>query len=537
VIILLLAACSGPVKQGQGPPTRDTGVPVQTTDTAAPDNPINTISDAALLRRISLDFRGVPPSEAELDELTANPSLAPNLRDAMLRDARFGERLVHLFAERWHTRVDVFDIVAYDYGLDRTDEYTFERSVGEEPLRILSHVVTEDLPWTEVVLGDWTMANELLAEIWPIAYPEGGSGWQVSRYTDSRPAAGVMATNGLWWRYTTTDSNMNRGRAAAISRLLLCEDYLQRPVAFSEADTTGSSTADAAQEDPYCLACHASLDPVAASLFGFWWLNLYSEIEETTYHPEREALWEQHLGTAPAWFGTPISGLPDLGVAVARDSRFYTCAVESMAETLWRRPVTLDDADELEALRVGFLEDETLMRPLLAAITETDAYGSEDQRMITHDQLHSTLEALTGFRWTFDGFDELDSDESGYRMLLGGVDGVAIRSPQQRPGMTWALVVKRAAEAAASHAVEQELGEGIDGVLFQSVTLTDAPGDAPFDEELRRLHRRMYSTEASDSWLSDVGALWAAVAAEEDPKVAWSATISAMLRDPALLTY
>ncbi len=103
--------------------------------------------------------------------------------------------------------------------------------------------------------------------------------------------------------------------------------------------------------------------------------------------------------------------------------------------------------------------------------------------------------------------------------------------------MTWALVVKRAAEAAASHAVEQELGEGIDGVLFQSVTLTDAPGDAPFDEELRRLHRRMYSTEASDSWLSDIGALWTAVAAEEDPKVAWSATISAMLRDPALLTY
>jgi len=537
VIIFLLAACSGPVGPDIEPAGKDTGGTEQAPDTAVPETPVSTISDAALLRRISLDFRGVPPSEAELDQLTANPSLAPNIRDAMLRDSRFGERLVHLFAERWHTRVDVFDIVAYDYGLDRTDEYTFERSVGEEPLRILSHVVTEDLPWTEVVLGDWTMANELLAEIWPIDYPEEGSGWQVSRYTDSRPAAGVMATNGLWWRYTTTDSNMNRGRAAAISRLLLCEDYLQRPVAFSEANTTLSSTADAAQEDPYCLACHASLDPVAASLFGFWWLSLYSEIEETTYHPEREALWEQHLGTAPAWFGTPISGLPDLGVSVARDSRFYTCAVESMAETLWRRPVTLDDADELEALRVGFLEDETRMRPLLAAITETDAYRSEDQRMITHDQLHNTLEALTGFRWTFDGFDELDSDESGYRMLLGGVDGIAIRSPQQRPGMTWALVVKRAAEAAAAYSVDRELSEGLDGVLFQSVSLSDAPGDPAFDQELRSLHRRMYSTEASDSWLSDVGALWTAVAAEQDAQVAWSATISAMLRDPALLTY
>ena len=103
--------------------------------------------------------------------------------------------------------------------------------------------------------------------------------------------------------------------------------------------------------------------------------------------------------------------------------------------------------------------------------------------------------------------------------------------------MTWALVVKRAAEAAASHAVEQELGEGIDGVLFQSVTLSHSPGDAPFDEELHRLHRRMYSTDATDGWLSNISTLWSAVAVEEGPQVAWTSVISAMLRDPALLTY
>ena len=57
-----------------------------------------------------------------------------------------------------------------------------------------------------------------------------------ARYTDGRPAAGVLATNGLWWRYTTTDSNMNRTRAAAISRLLLCEDFMARPVSFAGDD-------------------------------------------------------------------------------------------------------------------------------------------------------------------------------------------------------------------------------------------------------------------------------------------------------------
>ena len=48
-----------------------------------------------------------------------------------------------------------------------------------------------------------------------IAYPEGGSGWQEAPYTDGRPAAGVLATNGLWMRYYTSQSNANRSLAGS----------------------------------------------------------------------------------------------------------------------------------------------------------------------------------------------------------------------------------------------------------------------------------------------------------------------------------
>jgi hypothetical protein len=330
---------------------------------------------------------------------------------------------------------------------------------------------------------------------------------------------------------------MNRRRAAAISRLLLCENYLSRPVAFSEADTTIESTADSVHNDPYCLACHASLDPVAASLFGFWWLSLYSEIEETTYHPEREALWEQYLGVSPAWFGQPISGLPDLGIAIAQDSRFYTCAVESFAETLWRREVVASDAAVLEDMRIGFLESGTRVRPLLSAITESDVYSLDSPRMLTHDQLAESLNSLTGFKWTYRGFDELDSDATGYRLLLGGVDGQAIRTPQQTPGFTQALVVKRAAEAAASWVVSRELEGDDTRVLLNEVALNDRPGDPAFESELRALHRRLYSTAATDEWIGEVEQLWRDVEAASSARDAWQATLSALLRDPAFLSY
>ncbi len=530
---MVILACS----QGTSEPKSDAATTnAILADTASDETPLPEDLHR-WIRRMSFDLRGIPPSESDLLFLDANPDAWPDLRDHYMSGSNFTERMVHLFAERWHTRVDVFDIVAFDYGLSAEQEYTYERSVGEEPLRIIAEVVTTDLPWSEVVTADWTMANEMLGALWPIDYPDGAEGWTKSQYNDNRPTAGVLSTNGMWWRYTTTTANMNRRRAATISRLLLCEDYLARPVAFSEADTSSTTTADAAKEDPYCLACHSSLDPIAASLFGFWWLSLYSEIEETTYHPEREALWEEYLGVAPAWYGKPISGLPDLGVSIAQDSRFYACAVQSMAETLWRRSTTLADAGLLESLRVEFLEEGTRMKPLLAAITETTEYHSGPSRMLSHDQYNASLRALTGYQWTHDGFNQLDSDESGFRLLMGGVDGESNKSPQKTPGLTWALVIKRSAEAAAQYAVEKELGSDGERRLFQHIGMLDRPGDEAFTTELQSLHRRLYGHHASDAWLNEITTLWSAVLAEHGALAAWEAVTSAMLRDPAFLSY
>ena len=401
--------------------------------------------------------RGFPPTEDSFDALEQDPNSWRTLRDTYLEEDHLNERLVHIFAERWHTRVDVFDIEVFDYGLPATLEYAFERAVGEEPLRIMSRVVTEDLPWSDIVLADWTMANDILASVWPLDYPSGETGWTVAEYTDGRPGVGVLATNGLWWRPLQHRRVQYEPPACRRHlKLLLCEDYLVRPVAFSEADTTAEATADAVHSD-YCLACHASLDPVAASLFGFWWLSLYSEIEETTYHPEREALWEQFLGVEPAWYGTPISGLPDLGVSIARDSRFYTCAIETFAEPLWRRATTADDGDLLESLRIQFLRDDLSAKSLIAALTETEPYLDASPRMVTHDQFSASLRPSLASAGSTTA--STSSTPICPRAEPCWAESMAkrFRTPQRTPGFTWALVVKRAAEAAASTVVKREL--------------------------------------------------------------------------------
>jgi hypothetical protein len=521
-----------------------------TPEEASPAEPrLVPLEGAALARRISLDLRGVLPDADEY--ATAEESGVDDLTETWLEDSRLEDRLVELFAERFHTRLDRFESRYYDYLLEDDQDYEFVRSIGEEPLRLMAHVAVTDAPWTDIVTVDYTMADEMLADIWNIDYPADTSGWQESWYLDGRPAAGILATNGLWWRYVTNTSNLNRSRAAAISNLLLCNDYLARQVSLSGAAIGSDGAEEAIRTNPACVGCHVSIDPLAANLFGFYTLIGYNPDEMGNYHPDREGLGEDLLGVSPAYFGTPIGGLADLGVAVAQDPRFVRCTARNMAQALWRRPPTVDDFSIIEGYRQSFIDGGLTMRALLRAILASDTYragalgggalaSDEDQltiRMMSADQLRSVVEDLTGFRWVYGSYDLLGNDETGFRVLAGGVDGETVGSPQTDPGLTWAVVVQRLAEGAAAYAVEQELVAGGDRRLFEQVTLDDRPGDPAFDEELVRLHVRLYGYEPSEERLAAASALWTDIEAESGAAEAWKGLVSGLLRDPEMVAY
>jgi hypothetical protein len=442
----------------------------------AEDPPVRTMADVdwqgdarwlepqpapRLLRRMSLDLRGVLPSEAELDAVEADPARVTEFRDVYLEDPRFEERLVALLAERWNTVQDSYEVGIKDYFLPDETADTFVHSVGEEPLRLIARVIAEDRPYSEIVTADWTMSNELLSAYWPVDYPD-GTGWQPSRYTDRRPAAGVLSTNGMWWRYVTNQSNMSRGRVAVVSRLLLCTDILARPVRFIRTEAVSSE--EALRTNPACLTCHSAVDPAAATLFGYWWLTQYNPYEMQTYHAEREPLGPRLLGTEPGWYGTPIDGLVDLGDEIAADPRFVRCGAESFATQLWRRDVRLEDFGRIEDLRQGFVASGLNARDLIRAVTDTPEYqaggivegapaevaGRERvERLLSPNQLKTVLAEEAGFEWTYQGYEQLENDVLGHRVLRGGVNGYSATRVQQDMGLTWTLVNTRVAEAAA----------------------------------------------------------------------------------------
>ncbi len=496
------------------------------------------------LTRISLDIRGVRPTTDEIAQIEADPTALDALTDTYLHDPRFPGRIRDMWSEVYLTRTESYQIYAYQYGL--TDQATFEQSIGDEPLQIMSYIADNDLPYTDLVTGDWTMANETLGAIWPLDYPDGATGWQQAHYTDGRPAAGVLATNSMWWRYTSTASNSNRKRANAVSRILLCNDYLVRPIEFDRNVNLldSAAVADALKTNPTCLNCHSSLDPLASYFFGFWWYDYTNPGEASYYFPDREELYRDYTGVDRGYYGQPGYSLSDLGEQIAADSRFPMCATKQAAELLYRRPLTVDDEARLVTHRDDFVSGGLTVRSLLKSVLKdpaylsgsTDATGYVPKKMLTADQLASSVEDLTGFTWTYSNYDMLRTDTYGFRTLAGGADGYNVTATATSPNATLVLVQERLAEAASAYVIASDPSR-----LF-TIDFTETPdtNKAAMVAQIQLLHRRVLSHEvtADGDEVNGALALWSSVyAVEGTTQGAWTAVLSALLRDPDFLYY
>lgn len=490
------------------------------------------LPDAALLTRLSIDLRGVRPTVAELDALD-DPGALDAMVDAFLLDPRFETRVRDLFAPIWGTRIDSYPLSAEELGLD--DDVAFQRSVGEAPLRLLGRVAATDRPWTDIVTADWTMVDGALAAAWPVA-PAPPSGWAEARWTDGRPAVGVLASNTVWWRWPSNGDNHHRGRANQITRALVCQDLLERDVSFPpDLDLTDPATvADALRENEACASCHVTLDPIASALFGF--SHARPEPSELlTYHPEREHGWAAATGVAPAWYGTPVPSLAALGREIAADPRFVTCAVEQVWTGLLGRAPTEADRDALTAHREDFLDGGLALRALVRSVVASPRYrsaedGAAPRHLMTPTLLASVVEDLTGFRWTIGGVDLLETDRIGLRSLAGGPDGRGGGGQADAPTPTSVLVQRRLAELAAAYAVERD-----DGALFPAGFV--APDGAAATEQVRQLHARVLGArpEADDVRVAASLALVAEV--DGGGPDGWGALLTALLSDPEQVLY
>lgn len=530
-----------PTEPSTGPST-GSGTEPSTGSGTEPE--VAEVDPVRVLIRASLDLRGVRPTVDELALVSQDPSQLDPLIEGYLFDERFEDRVVALFSEIYQTQSDNLLVTYWETSSDHPG---LVKSIGEEPLRILAHVAANDLPWYEIVTGEWTMADHLMAEVWPLDYPADETGWRQVRYTDDRPAAGILSTNSLWWRYTTTYANANRGRANAISRLLFCTDYLTRPIEFDRDVNLLDEGAinEALKSNPGCVACHNTLDPLSSYLWGFYYSSA-THVDVAYYHPEREQWWRTSTEVEPSFYGEPSFNIEDLAWQIATDERLPTCATEQVFEQLLQRQSTLADTRELTALREVFLDQGLTMRSLIRAVMASQEYrgvGDVGQWKLTRpDLLASQIEDLTGYRFTYSDYDMMTTDTYGLRTLAGGIDGGFVTSPAPQFNATMALSFERLAQAAAWSVARHDKSWPDEARLFTQIAFTETPASAPepMIAQIQALHLRLFgATVAADG--PEVQAnleLWQELyEAEGDPSAAWAGLLSVLIRDPAFLFY
>ena len=521
---------------------------------------IDLLSPREQLIRLSVDLRGVHPGESSLVTIEANPELYEDFVDDYLQDDRFLDRIEEVFNLSFHTRTGATYFDPAEAGLEELPNAVVASSIADEPLKLVRHIVENDLPYTDIVLADYTMADPVLAQMWNLDYPDGETGWERSRYQDGRPHAGILTMTTMWLRYPSSGANANRHRANTVSTILMCDDYLARPVSFGrnqiDALTTGDPE-DVIRNSPPCQSCHSSLDPLAAHFFGFWW-----DIEEenldnyTTYRPEDEPLWQDYADKEPGWQGTPTANLEDLGERIADDPRFISCAVETVFEGMTQRVASDLDWAELAVHEDAFVDSHLNIRELVRSIVLSDEYRAArawepelNERLptvkqVSPAQLATIVEAKTGYRWTFGGVDALKTHVVGLPVLAGGVDSLYVRTPNYDPSVGVVFVQERLAQSAGWHVASHDLdAEREDEAILLHYVNADMRPDTD-EEAFRALIEHLYlhitgiPLEPDHEQVGVLLTVWRQLySIEGDPDAAWAGVVSIVLRDPRVILY
>ncbi len=405
---LTLAACTDerPIEAPPEPPSLDATTP--------------ELSPRAVYARASLDIRGRRPSLAELERLDSDPGTLGGMLDALLEDPHFHTTVRDWFSRAARTRTGEYEFFERVYAEPPPG---YSHALGEELLHLVAHVATTDRPFTEIVTADYTFVNEHLIGIYPVAgYDLEVGGWQKVRYDDDRPAGGLLATNSFMRRYLTNDTNKNRGRFNAASRILRCDNYLERPVDFPrDIDLTDEAgVQNAIENNPACVSCHWSLDPGAATMYGLaelpdrdvytYYVNQTYDAFEPFYQDQGaggQGLVEEFPQAEPAYYGERARDLGDLGQAIARDPKFSHCMTKSTYEFYIGRPADSADLNAIRHHREAFEASGMRYKALVRSILDDPIYrGASDAsrvgertKTIAPEALSDALHNLTGFTY------------------------------------------------------------------------------------------------------------------------------------------
>ncbi len=288
-----------------------------------------TMSDASTtLRRAAIIMAGRLPSG---DEITLAQSGNSGLRSA-LKALMTGENFHEFLLRAANDRLLMKGLVGTDFQItSRTEgfypvlanknydanvaaaggddtlqrEFTdwfsaFKYGVANAPLKLIAHVVENDLPYTDILTANYTMVNPYSNEVFRSGiefeddtnalefkpglhqgqifdddeYVTGGNlkdlGRQVTNHSGfiEYPHAGILNDPAYLNRYPSTDTNRNRARSSWTYKHFLNVEIEKSAARTTDPDDL-ADTDNPTLNNPACTVCHIAMDPVAGAFQNY----------------------------------------------------------------------------------------------------------------------------------------------------------------------------------------------------------------------------------------------------------------------------
>ena len=281
-----------------------------------PGEGVKPLPDLALASRLSFFlWSSVPDAElltlAEAGQLNNEATLKAQTR-RMLKDPKVSGFALEFFGQ-WLNYRDFRQAEAVNRSVFPAFDDSLKQAMFEEPTRLVTHVLQNDLPITELLRSDTTFVNKRLAQHYGLPFPEKPISRKALAPGSDVPAAqepdasafrlmtplGVANRETDEWRLTTGLHQQGRGGLLGMAVFLTKNSQPQRtsPVKrgfwvvhkllgehipppppnvavlpAKETDTDGQTIRQllaAHTEDIKCARCHVRFDPIGLAMEGF----------------------------------------------------------------------------------------------------------------------------------------------------------------------------------------------------------------------------------------------------------------------------
>ena len=355
-------------------------------------------------------------------------------------------------------------------------------SISREPLELMRYVFMEDLPWSTILTAEYTMMNSWSAMSYGISderfvipdldNPESDVFYPIT--FDIQPQVGLLSSVAFLNRYPTTDTNRNRHRSKVLYEYFLNTNILS--LASRPIDADNSAIHNPTMNDPQCNVCHSVMEPVAGA-FQNWDDNGHYNPPETGWHAEMfepgiagNTISVTESGNALRWLAEQISEDPRFARSTVEQVfhaftgldvlRGYEWTSESTEYEAWRQQDAFFTRVSNQFIESGWDIKipirEVLLSKFYRAVDHEDATEAElmmagTARLLTPEELHQKIIAVTGYEWG----DEL-IDFNDYLLLYGGIDSDDVVQRLHVPNGVIGAVALRMANSVACKATSTD---------------------------------------------------------------------------------